>query len=147
MDKEKDINQQQGGLTAFVLEDDPLSCEMVLDLFEQHFPEFSNFTCAANLEEARSRFRPEQFDLLILDVELPDGTSLEFLEELGTIQPPIIFTTSHTDYAIQAIKFSAIDYLVKPLQKDEFITAVQKAIAESEKPEQSLQMKLLLADL
>lgn len=67
-------------------------------------------------------------DLLFLDIELTDGYSFEILDQLDTYDFQIIFITGFNDLAIKAIKLGALDYLLKPIDDDEFNTAVNKAI-------------------
>lgn len=66
-------------------------------------------------------------DLVFLDVEMPDGSGFDLLQQLKPISFKVIFITGHEDFAIRAFRFSAIDYLLKPLQADELVEAVKKA--------------------
>jgi len=74
---------------------------------------------------AISKFEPE---IVFLDVEMPDGTGFDLLSKIPEIDFAVIFVTAHEHYAIKAIRYSALDYLLKPLQPSELITAVDKAI-------------------
>ena len=85
--------------------------------------------------------------LLFLDVEMPGKNGFKLLEELKEIEFDIIFTTAFAEYAIRAIKFGALDYLIKPVDKDELITAVGK-LNNKTNPNASLeQIKTLLDQL
>lgn len=66
-------------------------------------------------------------DLVFLDVEMPDGTGFDLLQKLSPINFKVIFITGYEDFAIRAIRFSAIDYLLKPLDAGELVEAVKKA--------------------
>jgi two-component system LytT family response regulator len=66
-------------------------------------------------------------DLVFLDVEMPDGTGFDLLQKLSPIAFKVIFITGYEDFAIRAFRFSAIDYLLKPLDRQELIEAVKKA--------------------
>lgn len=66
-------------------------------------------------------------DLLLLDVEMQDGTGFDLLAMYGELDFKVIFVTGHDAYAIKAFKFSAIDYLLKPVDPEELIKAIQKA--------------------
>ncbi len=68
-------------------------------------------------------------DLLFLDIELKDGNSFEILEKLNTTNFQIIFITGFNEHAIKAIKIGALDYILKPIDDDEFKQAVTRAIA------------------
>ena len=65
-------------------------------------------------------------DVVFLDIQLQDGTGFDILEILGSISFQVIFTTASDEFAIKAFKFSAVDYLLKPIDPDELIVAVQK---------------------
>lgn len=65
-------------------------------------------------------------DVVFLDIQLQDGTGFDILEILGDISFQVIFTTASDEFAIKAFKFSAVDYLLKPVDPDELILAVQK---------------------
>lgn len=66
-------------------------------------------------------------DLLFLDVELGDMTGFEMLERIDTVDFQVIFTTAHDHYAIKAIRYSAVDYLKKPIGREELIAAIHRA--------------------
>lgn len=66
-------------------------------------------------------------DLVFLDVEMPDGTGFDLLQKLKPVGFKVIFVTGHEDFAIRAFRFSAIDYLLKPVDPAELTEAVKKA--------------------
>ena len=78
--------------------------------------------------------------LVFIDIELEDGTGFDFLKQLENIDFKIIFTTAYNQYAINAFKFSAIDYLLKPIDPTELQNAVKRAIStiKNEKEHQEL---------
>jgi two-component system LytT family response regulator len=77
--------------------------------------------------EAINKHKPE---LVLLDIRLPDGTSFDLLKNLDEINFNIIFTTAYSDYAIDAFKFSATHYLLKPIDPVELTLAIDKAESE-----------------
>ncbi len=77
-------------------------------------------------QEALGELRP---DLLLLDVEMPGGDGFELLRRLGRWPFDVVFTTAFQRYAIQAIRFSALDYLLKPVQADELRRAIDRHVA------------------
>lgn len=68
----------------------------------------------------------EQPDLVLLDIQLPDGDGFSLLEQLSYV-PPVVFTTAYDEYAVQAFKVSALDYLLKPVTASHLSSALAKA--------------------
>ena len=64
-------------------------------------------------------------DLILMDIELSDGQSFEIFN-LAEVKCPVIFTTSYDEYALKAVKVNSVDYLLKPIQKDELKSAIEK---------------------
>ncbi len=85
--------------------------------------------------EAIAVIEKEKPDLVFLDIEMPEMDGFTMLQKLSNTNFDLIFTTAHDEFALKAIKVSAIDYLLKPVDKDELITAVDK-VRESRKGNQ-----------
>src|SRR6201982_1767167 len=81
--------------------------------------------------EAIERLKPE---LVFLDIEMPIMNVFELLEQFKEISFAVIFTTSYDQYAIKAIRFSALDYLLKPINREELVKAVQRAVQRKQRP-------------
>jgi two-component system LytT family response regulator len=87
-------------------------------------------------------------DLVFLDIEMPNGNAFDLLEKFKTINFKIIFTTAYDHYAIKAIKFSAVDYILKPIDPEELITAVKRFEDRAgEKATLDKQFKTLLSNV
>lgn len=116
--------------SCLLLEDDASARAMMQDILQQQFPTLTLHPCA-NLEEARTIWQQHQPPILILDVNLPDGNSFELLNSLyqqGHQRFKVIFITAFADYAVQAFRFSALDFLLKPYSPDELTDAVTKVL-------------------
>lgn len=72
--------------------------------------------------------KSSQFDLLLLDIKLPDGSGFDILQNLSKIDFKVIFITAYEEFAIKAFKYSAVDYLLKPLSAFDLINAIDKVI-------------------
>ena len=81
---------------------------------------------AENIQEAEAAIAAHQPTLVFLDVEMPGGSGFDLLRGLGRWDFSVIFTTGHQHYAIQAIRFSALDYLPKPVLPEELATAMER---------------------
>ena len=121
-------------LKAFIVDDEPYCCETLVTLLEEYCPEVKVTGVFHNGKDALEAISKESPDLVFLDVEMPKMNGFEMLEELGSINFHLIFTTSYDQYALKAIRFSAIGYLLKPIDADELQNAVQKVIQRSQKP-------------
>ncbi|HVM88261.1 MAG TPA: LytTR family DNA-binding domain-containing protein [Puia sp.] len=110
-----------------VIIDDEKNCRDTLQWqVAKYCPQIEIIATADNAESGLSLIRNKKPALIFLDVEMPGKNGFDMLEELKEINFHIIFTTGFEQYAIRAIKFGALDYLVKPIDKDELITAVGK---------------------
>ncbi len=81
----------------------------------------------AYVKEAVQLIKQEKPDLIFLDIELEDGNGFDLLQQINFKNLKIIFTTAYNQFAIKAFKYSAIDYLVKPIEIDELDTAIKNA--------------------
>jgi two-component system LytT family response regulator len=83
---------------------------------------------AENIAQAHELLIANKHDLVLLDIEMPGGNGFQLLEKFTNPEFDVIFITSYDQYAIKAIKYSALDYLMKPLSSGEFRSAIEKAI-------------------
>ncbi|MEW5677137.1 LytTR family DNA-binding domain-containing protein [Flavobacterium enshiense] len=86
-------------------------------------------------------------DLVFLDVEMPDGTGFDLLQKVKPINFKVIFITGYEDFAVKAFRFSAIDYLLKPLDSDDLAEAVKKAESSLSKEVFDMKLSNLFANL
>ncbi|MGZ8557208.1 MAG: LytR/AlgR family response regulator transcription factor [Chitinophagaceae bacterium] len=113
-------------IKAIIIDDEIHCLESLSILLNEFCPEVQLLEqcCSANAGlEAIDQFKP---DLVFLDIEMPEMNGFEILEQFSFISFAIIFTTSYDQYAIKAIRYSALDYLLKPIDPKELITAVKK---------------------
>lgn len=113
-------------LKAIIVDDEPYCCEILAAMLESECPEVEITGICQNANDALTAIRQSSPDLVFLDVEMPKMNGFEMLEQLPSINFHLIFTTSYDQYALKAIRFSAIDYLLKPIDREELKKAVQK---------------------
>lgn len=115
--------------TCLLLEDDNSSMLMIENIIKDFFLDIKVVACKS-LEEARRAYLVHRPSLLILDVNLPDGLSFEWLRELSIQEHlfSVIFTTAYSNYAVEAFKFSALDFLLKPFTPHELVKAINKSL-------------------
>ncbi len=97
------------------------------------------------VDEAITIINETDFELLFLDVELPDGNCFDILKRIDYKKYKIIFTTAFSEYAVNAFRFCAIDYLLKPLKTSELKEAIEKATAQN-KDDEALKVETLLVN-
>ena len=102
---------------------------------------------AENIIEGREIIQKYNPDLVFLDIEMPGGTGFDLLEKTGDIKFNVIFTTAHENFAIRAIKYSALDYIVKPVDADELIKAVLRHEGKQSSSDSSKQLEVLFQNL
>lgn len=120
-------------IKAIIVDDEIDCCETIAELLQTYFPDIEVTGIYHNGEEALPAILQQQPDLVFLDVEMPKMNGFEMLEQLPQVNFDIIFTTSYDQYALKAIRFSAIDYLLKPIDRNELQKAVQKVIQRSQR--------------
>src|SRR5213596_233443 len=115
--------------------DDEKHCLATLSLLvKKYCPDVVLNSLCKSAAEGLEAIRQHQPDLVLLDVEMPNMNGFTMLEQLTDIPFSVIFTTSYDQYAIKAIRFSALDYLLKPVDPKELITAVHKVQTQKQLP-------------
>ena len=117
---------------ALIVEDDTLSGLKLKDLLTDHFPEIRIAGIAASLEKARTLLNCIAIDLLFLDIELPDGNGFDLITVMPEIHFEVIVTTAYSKYALDAIRHSALDFLIKPVTWEDLKNALAKFIKKVE---------------
>ena len=111
-------------LRSVIVEDIPSNHQRLTQLLHNHCKEVNVIAIAETVEEAIRVLSAEKPDLVFLDVELPDGTGFDILNFFSPLPFKIIFFTGHQEYAYQAIKFHAADFLLKPVKIPDLIASV-----------------------
>lgn len=133
-------------IKAVIIEDEPVYAEMVQSLSGEFYPGIEIRGYAQTVETAALLLASAQPDIAFCDIELKDGTIFDVLKKMNSISFQIIFITAHNKFAIQAFKFSAIDYLLKPVEETEFRNAVDRAI-ERVNQKQLQHIRLMLENM
>lgn len=131
-----------------VIVDDEASVRHSLSaILENKYPGIRVAAAAASVEEGYKLIREHHPDLLFLDVEMPDGTGFDLLEMISPIDFKVIFITAHQEYALAAIKVSALDFVLKPFDTNDICSAVEKAMCLVNTEEEQSKIKALQANL
>jgi len=113
-------------IRSILVDDEVNSLDALNILLHEFCPQVEVVARCASPQMALESIRKLSPDLLFLDIEMPGFSGFELLEKLGPISFQVIFTTSYDQYGIKAIKFSALDYILKPIDPQELVAAVNK---------------------
>lgn len=117
-------------MQCMIVDDEPMARKSLQRLCAR-IPELEVTMICENAEDALKALQEKEFDLLFLDVEMPNLTGIELLDHLS-VMPQIIFTTSKTEYAFEAFQYEVTDYIQKPVRFPRLKQAVQKALKTHE---------------
>ena len=120
-------------IRALIVDDELNSIEVLQSLIRINCPQLTVVNSAQSVEEAIQKIELLQPDLVFLDIQMPTATGFDLLKHFGSELPfQLIFVTSYDQFALSAIKFSALDYLLKPVDVSDLKEAVNKAIEKVE---------------
>lgn len=128
-------------LKAIIIDDSIDARKALLTEIEENCQEIEIIGQAEGVVSGAKQIRSLKPDLVFLDIQMNDGTGFDLLELIGSLDFKVIFTTASDAYAVKAFKYSAVDYLLKPIDPEELISAVKKAQKGNQKENLSLLME------
>ena len=134
-------------LNAIIIDDEENNRENLRLALEQHCPEVSAIGEAESVMTAIDKITELNPDLVFLDIAMPIGDGFQLLESLPKIDFDVIFVTAYDHYAIKAIRFSAIDYLLKPIDALELKQAVGRVLHKRDKKQKTKNLDMFLSNL
>jgi two-component system LytT family response regulator len=132
-------------MKAVIIDDEKHCREVLTTLLGKYCSDVEIAATFSNGAEALESIEKTNPDIIFLDIEMPGMNGFEFLERTPHKNFGIVFTTAYNEYAIKAIKHSALDYLLKPIDKNELIEAVEKAKQQNAQKTSSRVEQLLSA--
>ena len=117
-------------IKAILIDDEAKARRILEALLKEYCTDVEIVATAADVPSGVIAINQHKPDVLFLDVEMPGYTGFQLLDFFRDIDFDIVFTTAHSDYAVQAFRVSAIDFLLKPIQISELIAAVDKVKAK-----------------
>jgi two-component system LytT family response regulator len=133
-------------INAILVDDEAHCLDTLSILLKDYCPEVEILEQCSSAKKALIAVEKYQPSLVFLDIEMPIMNGFELLEQFKELNFSVIFTTSYDQYAIKAIRFSALDYLLKPIEPKELMIAVHKA-ETYKNPPTSEQLKMLMDQL
>jgi two-component system LytT family response regulator len=134
-------------LKAFIVEDEKHSRQTLINLLEEFCDAVTIIGTADSVETALDLIPKLNPDVVFMDIELNSGTGFDILTQLPELNFEVIFTTAFDQYAIKAVKFCSLDYLLKPIDIEELQEAVNKAKNIKDKESYKKQLETLLKNI
>jgi two-component system LytT family response regulator len=128
---------------ALVIDDENRTRELIVKMINSFGFEIEAIPGGDNVQSGIASIEQENPDLVFLDIQMPDGTGFDVLRGLKDRNFEVIFVTAHEEFAIKAIKFSALDYILKPIDQSELMVAVEKAIKTIDEKKEESQFEAL----
>ncbi len=134
-------------IKAVIIDDEINNQELISNLLKSYTENVQVVGLANSVESAYQAINEHHPDLIFLDIQMPDGTGFDLLKKFDKINFKIIFVTAHQEFAIEAFKYSALDYLLKPLSPANLLAAVKKAEETMGSDELNMKLKILLNNI
>ena len=112
-------------IKAILVDDESHALENLTLLLQNSFSEIEILASSDNALDAVKQINKHRPDVVFLDISMPTGTGFDILEAVGTIDFNVVFITAHKEYAIEAIRHNAFDYILKPIQLDLLKTCIE----------------------
>ncbi len=135
-------------IKTVIIDDENSASEFLEKMLQRYFPnKFYVCSLCESIDNAVIAIETYQPDLVFLDIQMPNKNGFELFKEVKEINFEVIFTTAHSEYAIEAIKRSALDYLLKPINYIDLLGAVTRFENKSKKESQQKQFNVLLENI
>jgi two-component system, LytTR family, response regulator len=134
-------------MRTIIVDDEPKNVRILNKLLTDYCKDVKIIGSAGDATEALQIITELKPDLVFLDIEMPNGNAFDLLDKIIPITFEIIFITAFESYSLKAFKYSALDYLLKPVSIEDLETAVQKAKKQSNNRNINLQVKSLLQNI
>ena len=113
-------------IKAIIVDDELASIDLLKWLIEQYCPDISSLKTARSVKEALPLIKSFEPDIVFLDIQMPHESGFDLLTTIDKWNFEVVFTTAYNEFAIQAIRFSALDYLLKPVDEKELQKAIER---------------------
>jgi len=113
-------------MKAILVDDEPDGIRTLNKLLNKHCPQVTVAATCSNADAAKQQMETIRPDVIFLDIQMPGKSGLDLLTELPPKHFEVIFVTAHNEYMLQALQYSAADYLLKPVDEDRLMEAVQR---------------------
>jgi two-component system LytT family response regulator len=130
-------------MKAVIIDDEKRTRELIAKLIESFELGVETFPIGENVKSGLKAIEDIKPDIVFLDIQMPDGTGFDLLKIIPHKNFEVIFITAHEEFAIKAIKFSALDYILKPIDPEELKNSIVKAIESLDHKREETQFEAL----
>ena len=134
-------------LKTIIIDDEQHCIDRIQKLLSKHSVTINIVNVCSNVDDAKEKIERLNPDVIFLDVHLREETGFDLLKQLSNIDFEIIFTTAYDSYAVEAFKFSALDYLLKPIDEDELQLTIEKLKKKTSLKDVSKKVEVLFHNL
>jgi two-component system LytT family response regulator len=134
-------------MRAILVDDEPVGIRTLKKMLELNCPEVEIISTCTDAICAKQKLEEMHPDVVFLDIQMPGKSGLEILTEMADKEFEVIFVTAHNEYVLQALQFSAVDYLMKPVDEDRLVEAVQRVKKRFKKEKGSEQTETFLHNI
>lgn len=134
-------------MKILIIDNEPELRSVLAKMITNAHPSPVSIQDAGGVAEGLQKIQEFSPDIVFLDIEMEDGTGFDLLKQVPYPSFQLVFTTAHNKYAIQAFKFSALDYLLKPIDPAELRTSMERAVAQISKSNLAGQLAVMMQQL
>jgi two-component system LytT family response regulator len=114
-------------INTIIIDDDPFTVEIISQVISSYCPNVEIVETANGVQSGVAAINKHEPDLLLLDIKMPDGSGFDLIKHFDKPDFKVIFISGYIEYAIKGYKFDAVDYILKPIDKEELACAINKA--------------------
>lgn len=134
-------------IKVIIIEDEKQSRDILISMLQKYFRNIEILAVCKNADEGKTAIESLSPDLVLTDIELEEKTAFDMLQQLNNIDFEVIFITAYEQYALQAIKFSALDYLLKPFSTEDLSSAINRYEQKKDRQQSAGQFNTLFHNL
>jgi two-component system LytT family response regulator len=134
-------------IQALIVDDESRARQSLIQLLRMYCPDVEQIREAADGDETLHLIQQKVPDVVFMDVDLKTSDAFSLLNEIGTYPFKLIFVTAHSEFAVKAFKYAAVDYLLKPVNPEELVNAVARSLSYLDRKLQALKFDVLLNNM
>ncbi len=141
------MSNENNTLSAIILDDEKSACKLLNSMIDQYCPSVEVLMVTQDPFLALEQISELEPDILFIDINMPKMSGFEFIEKMKDFDGKIIFTTAYDNYAIQAFKYAAFDYLLKPIHVEQLENTIERLSKLAKPATENSQINQLLSVL